>query len=971
MEEHYIWQAQWIWNDAESSPRNEWWCFRRSFSLQAEELKDCKGEGAMLRLTADSRYVLYLNGQIAGRGPVRSWNNELRYDTYDVSPYLKEGLNTIAVLVMHYGVSTFYYERGRGGLLAQLDLPGRGETGRSIVTDERWKTSRCPGQLAQAPRMSCQQAFTEWVDARLWNEDWTEADYNDHEWQQASVIGLPGMAPWKTLLPRDIPHLTEETIYPNRVESVHECSALSWSAVIDLRPHFIPESSSHANRVAYSGYLGFILSMEESASVTFGCVAGIQEPQFLIIDGERIHASRYYGISPERYAVVQLSAGEHLVLYQVTNDSDHGRTIHLGMNAEAELHLRYLSEELEQLTDTTPLFTIGPFESGEVQDIGIYPLNRSDSLYMQAGQIKSKQEALEWMTHIQPLSNRFVAIDDIFTRTVWSGQARTFVPMGSQIQAMAASNQNAAVIGQCSKDHELELVVDFRKEYSGYIQFELEAEAGVTFDFYGFEYMSQGIRQDTYDLNNTFRYVCREGRQSYISPIRRGLRYLLIRLRGMTRPVRWHKVSIIQSNFPAAEIGRFQCSNALFNEIWEISKHTTKLCMEDTFVDCPAYEQTFWVGDSRNEALISQYLFHNQELVERCLRLVPGSAEHNPLYMNQVPSGWNSVIPNWTFFWIIACEEHYMHTGDLKFAKEIWPSITYTLAHYAEYMNEDGLLDIKAWNLLDWAPMEQPDDGIVTHQNAFLVKALMAAARLGAVVEDMAAADAMEDWANKLRLAINKVLWCEQEQAYIDCIYRSGEVSTTFSLQTQVVCYLSGIAEGDRKKLLEIHLIEAPNHFVQIGSPFMSFFYYEALTQMQQYERMMNDMGSNYGEMLKHGATTCWEMYPHFTENRANPDMLSRSHCHAWSAAPAYFLGRNVLGVHSNKAGWTSICIEPQVSGLQWASGSVPLPDGNRVDVHWEIQEDVFSIVIGLPPHIEFELHLPEPWKHEVKINTY
>lgn len=40
--------------------------------------------------------------------------------------------------------------------------------------------------------------------------------------------------------------------------------------------------------------------------------------------------------------------------------------------------------------------------------------------------------------------------------------------------------------------------------------------------------------------------------------------------------------------------------------IYEMSLYTTRLCMEDTYVDCPTYEQTYWVGDARNE--VEDYL---------------------------------------------------------------------------------------------------------------------------------------------------------------------------------------------------------------------------------------------------------------------------------------------------------------------------------------------------------------------------
>src|ERR1035437_10269045 len=101
------WTAKWIWNSGIESPRNEWWCFRKSFEIPSEEW-----ERATITLTADSRYVLYINGIQAGRGPVRSWPFEQSFDCYEIGHLLKPGkVNTIAVLVLHYGVSTFYYIR--------------------------------------------------------------------------------------------------------------------------------------------------------------------------------------------------------------------------------------------------------------------------------------------------------------------------------------------------------------------------------------------------------------------------------------------------------------------------------------------------------------------------------------------------------------------------------------------------------------------------------------------------------------------------------------------------------------------------------------------------------------------------------------------------------------------------------------------------------------------------------------------
>ncbi|MDG0814179.1 hypothetical protein [Cohnella rhizosphaerae] len=110
----------------------------------------------MLHITADSRYVLFVNGEQVGRGPVRSWPKEQFYDSYDIGGQLRPGVrNTIAVLVLHFGVSNFYYLRGRGGLIAEIEADGR----TLAATDAAWRTERLGGQRSNSPRMACQQGF--------------------------------------------------------------------------------------------------------------------------------------------------------------------------------------------------------------------------------------------------------------------------------------------------------------------------------------------------------------------------------------------------------------------------------------------------------------------------------------------------------------------------------------------------------------------------------------------------------------------------------------------------------------------------------------------------------------------------------------------------------------------------------------------------------------------------------------------
>ncbi|WP_219838356.1 family 78 glycoside hydrolase catalytic domain [Paenibacillus sp. R14(2021)] len=961
-----MWQASWIWGEGKASPRNEWRCFRKTFHYEGAAPRS----ETKLRLTADSRYVLTVNGVQVGRGPIRSFPSELPYDEYVIGHLLNAGEdNTIAVLVMHYGLATFQYLRGRGGLLLQVDQYAEDgvEPETLVHSDASWTTALHGGYDATSQRISCQLAFTERYDSRSWSADWTVAGFDDSAWEQAAVIGKPGMAPWTSIVPRPIPYLTEEPIYPTRVEEMNYVKPVPWSAVFDVRTIMVPESVNHANPVTIIGLLAAVVTMKQDGVLTIGSVDNGRMPLRVSLGGRWCAEENYYGEAPQEFVQVRLAAGEHLMLLDL-NRGMHGHAYHLGLDSDVPFEIRSpLDGQGQRVSEDVPFAAIGPF--GWAEHIDHQPdqiIDRNPAEYQKVkGSVSEQQLMAEFGALVRPIDRQLYHTDDVYTQTAWRvvDQPQR-VP--SSLQRAVLASADAGVIPVHS-ELDTEIIIDLGRELTGYISFDLDAGEGTIIDAYGFEYMRDGWRQYTYELDNTLRYTAREGRQSYTSVVRRGLRYLAVTVRSASRPVKLYDIKLLQSNFPVANAGTFHSSNAMLNEIWRISRDTTRMCMEDTFVDCPAFEQTFWVGDARNASLINYYAFGSSEIVERILRLVPKSAFQTPLYGDQVPSGWSSAIPNWTFFWVTACLEHYHYTGNEAFARELWPHVRFTLEHYLQKIDERGLFKIKGWNLLDWANFEQPGDGVVSPQNMFLVKALRDAALLAAAAGYKEQQARFEATADRLREAINLHLWDEGRQAYRDCIHIDGRPSETTSMQTQVVASLCGIAEGKRAEVLEGYIVEPPASFVQIGSPFMSFFYHEALAKLNRQRVMTQDILTQYGAMVDNGATTVWEVYP-TSGITHNPNMLTRSHCHAWSAGPVYFLGSEVLGVRGLTPGWTKVRIAPQPSGLAWARGSVPLPGSGRIDVSWRLDEAAKRMKLRVVSPVEVELDIAAPAGYELEL---
>ncbi|MBC7319703.1 family 78 glycoside hydrolase catalytic domain [bacterium] len=928
------WKAKWIWDTSGEHPRNYWLAFRKTFD-KPEDV-----DSAVLNITADSRYVVYINGKRIGFGPVRSWPFEYSYDTYYVKDYLIPGKNVIAVLVTHIGVSTFQYIEGRGGLIAQLDLYKDNEIIESIITDKSWKNREHTSFQRASVRISCQQGWAEIFNANNFSHNWLDIDFDDSNWNDSIEIGNYGVEPWKALVPRDIPYLTEELIYPKRVVSLREVTPVKTHISLDIRPNFFPEDYS-ANPKAFFGYIATVISspkdMKGKIVFPFG--------RWVSVYGRFKLNGRVYEIGEGNSVEVELNQGDNFFLMDISGRY-HEFFVHMGFDFEDEVSFK------APLFEGYEFVTIGPFDKEDILLIG-KPVDhtvRETTEYRNIWNIQNIEELSQYREFIKPILQEHTCRENVYTLSTVKKVLREY-DIPSDYQNLVIPNETYTTIK--GVDGDIEFIVDFGRELSGFVEFDIDSPKDVILDLYFFESMHDGIIEDTNGLNNTLRYITKEGRQLYRSFVRRGFRYVMVTVRNLKRPLKFYSIRTYLSTYPVAELGSFYSSDYLLNRIWEISQHTERLCMEDTYVDCPAYEQTFWVGDSRNEALINYYIFGAYELSKRCLRLVPKSLYRSVLPESQVPSGWQNILTAWTLFWMSACKEYYLFTGDMDFLDEIYPSLIKTAKNFERFINEKGLLEITAWNMLDWAPMDTPNSGVVTHQNALLVKALRDVAYISEVLGRNEDRDYLLRFADSLKEAINRYLWDEGNKAYIDSIHNDGSYSKVISQQTNIIVYLCDCAEGERKELLERYLINPPEHFVKIGSPFMSFFYFETLTKINRIDKILEDIRRDWGLMLDYGATTCWETFMGFIKDR-----LTRSHCHAWSSAPGYFLPAYVLGVRPLEPGFKKVLIQPNLCGLKWAKGSVPTPYG-VIEISCKEEDDGIDVKLKLPEGLSAEIVPP------------
>ncbi|MBI4979140.1 MAG: family 78 glycoside hydrolase catalytic domain [Spirochaetes bacterium] len=202
------WQAQWIWKRGEDAVKNSYYFFRREITSENT------ATNARVFISASTRYELFINGSLAGRGPVPGQPYHQYYDVVDISGLLTSGKNTVGVVVNFTGK----YEGTRGGLIAEIDCGGE-----RIVSDDSWRVTRAQAWNANTHHIQFNQVacYQEHFDARKSFAGWNIPGFDDAGWEKAAII--PELKKWTTLVARDIPFMHEHPVFPAAIAYTEEC----------------------------------------------------------------------------------------------------------------------------------------------------------------------------------------------------------------------------------------------------------------------------------------------------------------------------------------------------------------------------------------------------------------------------------------------------------------------------------------------------------------------------------------------------------------------------------------------------------------------------------------------------------------------------------------------------------------------------------------------------------------------------
>lgn len=950
-----------------------WYIFRSDLTV---------GDFSRAVMLFDAKYyaMVYINGHVATQYITRGYDFDKHYDVLDITPFLKKGKNSFALLT--HG----FRNESPHDFALEIRLFDSDGNGRSASFDG-WKFTTYPALSDRSHFFITSFGDEEIFDARMADEHVFDEDYDFSSWQDAVLITGDYT-------------LVQSELKPQRIKP--------------LRPEKLCALEVFRERKGYDFHLApagrfviaFLTEMtaKTDTEVFFRFTTS---DHHLYIDGKPMDACEK----------TKISAGVHKLAFYILSYSP--SEPEFLMETEGELSFSSVFfEDARWCRLATPAAAVeypwneSPINVAVPEEI-IAAVEAPSMREIQAdtaAKLTPAEEKKPSHLHILKIREPLLANGGFTNRRIDTAMPRGRLDVPSPYsEEESFAGSGALTVTPPERADGACFILDFGMERSGLIRFEVDAPEGTKLELHGFELISDaGINY--MGTQNTMTYICRDGKQSYTAHVRRGLRYVAVYISDFRRAVTFSHFDIVDMRYDCNEATPFRSDDRSLDKAYDMSLETAWLCMPECYVDCPGHEQSIWVGDARVTAQVNMLNFGEYAFDKHFLRIVGESLDEpfqsiqwqNKLFDSTgrfftfaaFPRYPRGGLPAWSFQWLLQVYDHYMTSGDKENLRYNFRHVCIQLENCFKLTNSRGLMEVQgAWNLIEWAYNDLSMYGEVIGNNAMLVLCLKRAAKMAEILGEKEKSALFAEKAEAYSEAINKYGYSEKKRAYIDTVrdrysyehyldfyekkgrkpipYETYVKQERVSVQTNTLAYLAGLIpkdkEADAMRFLVDNLdkglfisgtparktigypteAEAPDGYVHIGSPFFLFFAYDAICKYGRHDLLLKSIRREWENMVAHDTNTCWEGF-------GAGKSWTRSIAHGWSASPAIYLQTEILGIKPLKAGFTEFTVVPHSDkALTHASGAVMTPHG-KIFVSWEKCGESYDIKVSAPAECKY-----------------
>ncbi|MHA6483459.1 alpha-L-rhamnosidase-related protein [Paenibacillus sp. strain BS8-2] len=318
-----------------------------------------------------------------------------------------------------------------------------------------------------------------------------------------------------------------------------------------------------------------------------------------------------------------------------------------------------------------------------------------------------------------------------------------------------------------------------------------------------------------------------------------------------------------------------------------IAIKTLQDCMQTVYEDGPKRDRRLWIGDLRLQAQANYLTFRDQQLVKRCLFLFAGmrledGAVGACVFEKPKPHVDDTRLFDYSLFFVSCLLDYYEATKDMETTILMWPTAMEQLRISVDRLDHRGIVmdDPSWWCFIDWHDdlnKQGPAQGV-------LIYALKQALQLARILDRPHEEAWITQQVAHTSDAAIKHLWDQELGMFVSGADRQ------ISWATQVWLTLAGVMDQNENADLMDRLHASPPS-IAMNTPYMMHHYVEALFASGLKDKAWEVIRSYWGEMVKDGADTFWELYnPEDKKLSPYGSNLINSYCHAWSCTPTYFI---------------------------------------------------------------------------------
>lgn len=479
-------------------------------------------------------------------------------------------------------------------------------------------------------------------------------------------------------------------------------------------------------------------------------------------------------------------------------------------------------------------------------------------------------------------------------------------------------------------------------------------------------------------------YICKEGEQTY-SP---RLTYMGFRYIGISgiEPENI-EVSAFAIYSDVKEIGFFECSNPLLNQIQSNIKWGGKSNFVDIPTDCPQRdERQGWTGDISVFASTACFNFDLSRFFRKWLtdvRLEQSRGGGIPFIVPRHGDPY-PVVPTacWGDCCILVPWAEFLASGDKTLLKKQYPTIKRYLKAvkwWAELFSfsKDSR---RIWQLLfqfgDWCA---PGSGIKDWMGkgkwvatAYFANSCAIAAKIANILGE----EPEQVYFEKLRNEI-----CDAyRNIFTD---KKGKLKREFQTAYVLPLYFQLVDDSEKANMAGyLAKLVAKNDWHLstgfTGTPYLLFALADNGYVQDAYRLLLQDTCPSWIYEIKAGATTFWEQWDAISPDRITSDPSdaaesdsSVSFNHYAYGAVGDFLYRRVAGIEATSGGYKTFTIAPVLGGgLNWAKATHLSPYG-EISASWNIANDIFTLQIKVPVSTTCTVVLPSGMEHLVSSGEY